>query len=106
MPLFDFGCDRCGQQKEVLVFFEEELPCCDVCQGPMTKLLSAPALLKIGGNSSHEQWLSKQYQPQGRPVSRREPLPHDMGQGIKVYDMEFGHQERKMLNRKSELDNN
>ena len=104
MPLYDFSCDRCGQQKEVLVFFEEEMPCCDKCQGPMTKLLSAPALLKVG-ISSHEQWLSKDYQPQGRPVTRREPLPHDMGQGIKVYDMEFGHQEREMLNRKSELDN-
>lgn len=104
MPIYEFKCDRCGQQKEVLVFFQEEMPCCGKCQGPMTKLLSAPALFKISG-SSHEQWLSKLYQLQGRPVTRREPLSHDMGKGIKVYDMEFSYQEREMLDRKSELDN-
>jgi hypothetical protein len=32
-------------------------------------------------------------------------LPHDKGQGIKVYDIDFGHQERKNLERKAQLDN-
>ncbi len=105
MPIFDFQCDRCGLQQEVLVFHGEELPFCKECGGPMTQLPSAPALLKIRESTLHEQWKENSYQPQGRPMVNRPPLPGDMGKDVRVYDMEFGHQERELLARKSELDN-
>lgn len=33
------------------------------------------------------------------------PLSHDKGQDIKVYNTDFGHQERKNLEHKAQLDN-
>lgn len=104
MPIFEFICDRCGLEQEVLVFHKEELPFCKECGGPMTQLMSAPGLVKIS-TASHEVWKKNHYKPQGRPVTRREPLPGDMGKDVRIYDMEFSHQEREMLDRKSELDN-
>ena len=33
------------------------------------------------------------------------PLSSDRGQGIKEYNMEFGHQERQKLETKAQMDN-
>lgn len=99
MPLFEFSCDKCGHQMEILLLLNDELPFCPKCSGPMTKLMSAPGLLAMG-STNHEKWLNSSYKPQGvRPKNK--PLPP----GVKIYDMEFGHQERELLARKSEMDN-
>lgn len=99
MPLYEFQCDHCNYELEVLLLINDELPFCPKCSGPMSKLMSVPGLLRVGSAaklSNHERWLNNGYKPQG---SR--PLPP----GVKVYDMEFGHQERELLARKSEMDN-
>lgn len=98
-PLFEFSCDKCGHEMEVLLLLNDELPFCPKCNGPMTKLMSAPGILRV--QSNHQQWLETGYKPQGVQPQKSKPNPP----GVKIYDMEFGHQERDLLARKSQMDN-
>lgn len=86
---------------EVLLLLKDELPFCPKCSGPMTKLMSAPGILRIAGSTNHEKWLEAGYRPQGVRPKKKKQLPP----GVKIYDMEFGHQERELLARKSQMDN-
>ena len=45
MPLYEYRCDQCGEQFEVIQkFADEPLTTHDKCGGPVQRLLSAPAL--------------------------------------------------------------
>jgi putative FmdB family regulatory protein len=56
MPLFDYVCDRCGGEREVLQLGEEKSPEC--CEVPMRKKFSAP-MVKIEGQGfpSRRKWM-------------------------------------------------
>ncbi len=45
MPLYEYECRECGHRVEVIQRFSDEpLTTCEECQGPLKKLLSAPAV--------------------------------------------------------------
>lgn len=45
MPLYEYECTKCGRRTEVIQKFSDPLrKTCDVCKGPLKKLLSAPAI--------------------------------------------------------------
>lgn len=49
MPIYEYGCKTCGHRIEVLHGIHATGPTtCDVCGGPMTKLMSAPAIVFKG----------------------------------------------------------
>lgn len=58
MPLYDFKCPRCGNEKEALVKNSEQPVSCDVCSsGCFTPTLmrrqpSAPGMVQVKGFSS------------------------------------------------------
>ena len=47
MPIFEFVCDRCHQEKEVLIFSGGDVNrvWCDNCGGTMEKVMSPPAIV-------------------------------------------------------------
>lgn len=45
MPLYEFRCESCGHETEMIMLFSDPLPTiCETCGGPLKKLLSAPAV--------------------------------------------------------------
>lgn len=45
MPLYEFRCESCGHEIEMIMAFSDPLPLtCETCGGPLKKLLSAPAV--------------------------------------------------------------
>jgi putative FmdB family regulatory protein len=49
MPIYEYACKTCGHRVEVLHGIHATGPAtCDVCGGPMTKLVSAPAIVFKG----------------------------------------------------------
>ncbi len=45
MPLYEFRCESCGHETEMLMAFSDPIPTtCEACGGPLKKLLSAPAV--------------------------------------------------------------
>lgn len=42
MPIFDFRCDACDTKVEKMVRTHQDRPCCESCNKPMDKLVSAP----------------------------------------------------------------
>lgn len=45
MPLYEFRCESCGHEVEMIVAFSDPLPAaCEACGGALKKLLSAPAV--------------------------------------------------------------
>lgn len=45
MPLYEFRCESCGHETEMILLFSDPLPTiCESCGGPLKKLLSAPAV--------------------------------------------------------------
>lgn len=53
MPLYEYHCEACGANIELLVRNSEAKPVCSECESPkLTKLLSVPAGHVAGGASS------------------------------------------------------
>ena len=45
MPLYEFRCESCGHEVEIIMAFSDPLPAtCEACGGALKKLLSAPAV--------------------------------------------------------------
>jgi len=45
MPLYEFRCESCGHETEMIMAFSDPLPTtCEACGGALKKLLSAPAV--------------------------------------------------------------
>ena len=61
-PLYDFGCDECGSEKEVVQRFAEEPPVC--CGRPMHWLPTCPAKIDIkdkGGTRAYSKGYKEGY---------------------------------------------
>ena len=45
MPLYEFRCESCGHEVEIIMAFSDPLPTtCETCGGALKKLLAAPAV--------------------------------------------------------------
>lgn len=115
MPIYEFRCTECGLEFELLSLRIGECinPVCPTCNGAGTRLLSAPAIVYevFNERATHKlpDWKQRTHYAEAhdRRVRQtlREPLPHDMGKDIRVYDTDFGYTERKRLVEKAQLDN-
>lgn len=56
MPLYDFICPKCGQEKEEFLKLNKQEPVCDKCGIQMKKAMSAPAFILKGSG-----WASDNY---------------------------------------------
>ena len=117
MPIYEYRCNKCNVIFERLELFAIEIPTsqCPQCQGVGIKAISAPAIVYdlFDPTATHKlpDWHQENQKAQLYDVRVRSrlknlpPLKHDRGQGIKMYETDFGHQERKQLERKAQLDN-
>lgn len=86
---------------------------CPMCSGVGTFLISAPSIVYevFNERATHRlpDWNQKMAQAERRDArirrSLKEPLAHDKGNGIKVYESDFGRSERDRLRDKAQLDN-
>jgi putative FmdB family regulatory protein len=45
VPLYEYECTKCGRRFEVIQKFSDPIrKTCEVCKGPLKKLISAPAI--------------------------------------------------------------
>ena len=48
MPIYEYGCDKCGLQIELLRKHGEAPPLCEGCKGRMKKLVSRSSFALVG----------------------------------------------------------
>lgn len=116
-PIYEYSCTTCNSLFERLELSAIEIPTsqCPNCKGVGVKLISAPSIVYdlFDPTATHKlpDWHSQNAKAQvhdakvRRQLKNLPPLPHDKGSGIKMYNMDFGHQERTQLERKAQLDN-
>jgi putative FmdB family regulatory protein len=69
MPIYDYACQRCAHQVEVIHGVHDPGPSeCPVCGGPMRKLLSPPAIVFKGSG-----WAKKERASSARSGAARAP---------------------------------
>lgn len=111
MPIYEYKCQDCGKVYERLeLSAANQTPTsrCPHCAGVGNLIISAPAIVfELFGNPKRlPDWDKKQAQAVAHDKrvvkSLREPLERDRGQGIKVYQTEFGCSERERLLEKSQ----
>ena len=87
---------------------------CPMCGGVGSLVISAPSIIYeiFDERATHRlpDWNQKMIQAKAHDARVRRnqklaPLERDRGSGIKVYESDFGHQERKTLASKAQLDN-
>ena len=67
MPVYDYACTKCGHTMEVTHGVHAHGPStCEICGGPMRKLLSPPAIVFKGSG-----WAKKDAQAAGRARGSR-----------------------------------
>jgi putative FmdB family regulatory protein len=67
LPVYDYACTTCGHTVEVTHAVHAHGPStCEICGGPMRKLLSAPAIVFKGSG-----WAKKDAQAAGRARGSR-----------------------------------
>jgi len=44
LPLYEYECEKCGRFEKIQKFSDKRLRKCPTCQGPVERLLSAPAI--------------------------------------------------------------
>jgi len=49
MPVYDYRCSTCGEEKEVFQHNMADIKNCSVCGTPMVRVPSCDALIKIKG---------------------------------------------------------
>jgi len=112
MPIYEYWCFGCETTFERLELSIQEIPTspCPVCGVMGEKLISRPSIIyEVFDETKPERlpdWNEKMVQARQRDAWTRRtlrPLPHDRGQGIRTYEMDFGHQERTALDRKARL---
>lgn len=116
-PIYEYLCGDCHEVFERLELKIVDIPSsqCPMCKGVGFKMISRPALIYelLDQRAVHKlpDWRQRQKAAQVHDTKVRAslknlpPLPNDRGKEIKVYDTEFGHQERRNLERKAQLDN-
>lgn len=47
MPIFEYKCPKCGEEKEAMIFSGRDVKAiwCDNCGGTMIKIMSPPAIV-------------------------------------------------------------
>ena len=117
MPIYEYQCSTCNSTFERLELSICEIPTspCPTCMGVGSKIISRPALVYeiFDPTAVHKlpDWHTKNREAQVHDAKVRQqlknlpPMPLDRGQGIREYEMDFGYQERKQLERKAQLDN-
>jgi putative FmdB family regulatory protein len=117
MPIYEYCCQDCHEIFERLELSIVDIPSsqCPTCAGVGTRLMSRPSLVYelMDGRAVHKlpDWDQKQRAAQGHDAQVRRqyghlpPLQRDRGKDIKVYETEFGYQERRNLERHAQLDN-
>ena len=87
---------------------------CPICAGVGTRVISAPAIIYeiFDERATHRlpDWNQKMVQAKARDARLERTLnlhslESDRGEGIKVYNTEFGYSERNRLREKAQLDN-
>lgn len=107
-PLFEFRCDECGNEFEELVITSKDIVKCEGCGSTSPrKVMSVPAppIIKGVGGSEHRFIDKNRFPPKAATFAKLPPRPHDMGQGVRVYEMDFGPTERKRLEERAHMDN-
>jgi len=81
MPIYEYACTACGHRLEVIHGIHESGPSkCDVCGGPMTKLLSPPAIVFRGtGWAKKERASSGPAESDGRSEAKPGAQPRESG---------------------------
>lgn len=81
MPLYDYGCPSCGEEKEVQHSMSEigkiEVAC-DSCGSPMKKMLSAPTLIgfdDVGRSISKKDKSKSSKKESAKPVAPAKTSP-------------------------------
>lgn len=117
MPIYEYHCSTCNRLFERIELSAIEIPSsqCPTCNGVGFKVISRPAIVYdlFDPTAVHKlpDWHLQNKKAQVEEAKVRwqlknlPPLPHDRGKDIKVYNTDFGHQERTLLERKAQLDN-
>lgn len=115
MPIYEFECTNCGEVFETICLKIDDSTTspCPNCNGTGQKLISAPAIVfETFDKQAYKlpDWDQKMAQAKAHDdiVCRAHgiaPLDHDRGKAIRTYQMEFGHDERRTLESKAQLDN-
>ncbi len=117
MPIYEYWCQVCQITFERLELSIREIPIsqCPTCMGVGVKIISRPAIVyeifDLRDTHKLPDWHAQNNAAQvhdakvRRSLKHLPPMPHDRGQGIKTYEMEFGYQERRNLEQKAQLDN-
>jgi putative FmdB family regulatory protein len=71
MPLYEYECDSCGHRFEIIQRFSDPAAdACPKCQGPVHKLVSAPAIQFKGAG-----WYVTDYAKKGGENGSKAPSP-------------------------------
>ena|SRR4030067_809586 len=117
MPIYEYNCFTCNEIFERLELSAIEIPTsqCPKCKGVGYKVISRPSIVYdlFDPTAVHKlpDWHTQTQRARVHDAKVRTqlrnlpPLQHDRGKDIKVFEMEFGHQERTQLERKAQLDN-
>ena len=117
MPIYEYHCSTCNETFERIELSAIEIPSsqCPKCKGVGFKVISAPAIVYdlFDPTAVHKlpDWHTQNQKAKVHDAKVRTqlrnlpPLQHDRGSGTKVYNMDFGYQERTQLERKAQLDN-
>ncbi len=117
MPIYEYYCTKCETVFERLELSIKDIPTsqCPTCMGLGERIISRPGIIYeiFDETAVHRlpDWEQKKRAAQVHDAKVRRqfghlaPMLHDRGQDIKVYDTDFGHSERKNLERKAQLDN-
>ena len=79
MPIYEYGCEKCGALKERIEWSFSKPPLCDKCREKMERQISAPAAFVFKGAGFYD----TEYDPTGRhwankwagPNPSKEPMP-------------------------------
>jgi len=116
VPIYEYQCN-CGNLFERLELSIQDIPTsqCPLCAGVGTRVISAPAIIYeiFDERATHRlpDWKQRMARAEAHDAMVRRkyknlpPLPSDCGKDIKVYETDFGHQERRALESKAQLDN-
>jgi putative FmdB family regulatory protein len=99
-PIYEYQCSSCGEEFEVLELRIKEAPTsqCPECRGLGWKVISRPGLFHMVFDPSAIHKLPNYYEREDQAAEHDErqrnllkrplplPLPHDRGQGIRLYE--------------------
>jgi putative FmdB family regulatory protein len=109
MPIYEYHCTKCQLVFERLELSIQEIPTsqCPHCMGVGERIISRPSIVYTIFNERavHKlpDWEQRKQAAQvhdakvRRQFANQPPMPSDRGEGIKVYNSDFGYTERRKL---------